>query len=66
VSVERRELKLGEVLDLVRSIENHCAKLRRARSPGARSTIAEREAVVRELRQQVNMLIVTASRPRQH
>jgi len=62
---EKPRMQLGEALDLLRLIEDHCEELRRECGPEVEQHVAELDEVVREIRQQLNLVIVTVSQTRE-
>jgi len=57
-------LQLGEALDLIRQIEVQCRDLRREGDAGVEQQIAGLDEVIREIREQLNLMIVTVSQTR--
>jgi len=63
---DKPRLQLGEALDLIRTIELRCRKLRREGRPEVEPLIAELDEVVRDIRRQLDLVIVSASQTRKN
>jgi hypothetical protein len=64
-AMKKPRLQLGEALDLVRSIELHCRELRREGGTEVERHVAELDEVICEIREQLNLVIVTVSQTRE-